>query len=252
MEIPGNPPAAGELPAPLPLPRAAPVPAPVPVPAAVPRPVPVPSAVGFTPVPLAEPYLAPLPVPDPPEPKAPPPPEAASAMASPLALSDGAPLPEAFEENPPPLVPAAGSAITVVSAGATAKSERDSPSGTLAIISGGGGIAFSTKSPCLPRALRGTSEVRAGAGTGSGGGACGIDGSAAANSGMLLVAAAGSLSLGACTAFSSGRIASLPDSTFITGFGGSGAGGAGAIARLGSGKAFCSIIGFLRLGCRIV
>jgi hypothetical protein len=161
-------------------------------------------------------------------------------------------LPEAFEDDPPLLVPAEGSAMTVDCPGATANKERASPSGTLATTSGGGGTAFNTNNPCLSRLLTGTSDVCAGAAIGLGGGACGITGSADANCGRLLVEAVGSFSFGAATGFSTGRIASLPFSTFITGFGGSDDGGGVAMARFGSGKFWCRIGGFSKLGRRIV
>src|ERR1700739_153552 len=209
--MPGNPPAPAALPAPLPLPSAFPVPDPVPVPAADPRPLPDPSTPEFRPAPVPLPYFAPLPTPDALDPMPLPPPDGISAIASPLALSDGVPLPVGFELPPPPFEPAEGSAISVDSPGATANRERASPSGTFAITSGGGGIAFKTSRPCWPRLFTGTSDGRAGCGIGFGGGARRAGPSSVVRSGIVLNAATGSDTFGALTSFSTGRIASRPD-----------------------------------------
>src|ERR1700758_1582736 len=209
--MPGNPPAPAALPAPFPLPKALPAPEPVPVPAAEPRPPPAPSVPELRPFPVPLPYFAPVPTPDPLDPMPLPPPAGTSAIASPLALSDGVPLPVGFELPPPPFEPAEGSAITVDSPGATANSERASPSGTFAITSGGGGIAFKTSNPCWPRLFTGTSEGRAGCGIGFGGGACGMGPASVVKSGIALDSATGSDTFGALTIFSTGRTASRPD-----------------------------------------
>jgi hypothetical protein len=142
--------------------------------------------------------------------------------------------------------------MTVNCTGATANKERASPNGTLATTSGGGGTAFNTNNPCFSRLRTGTSDIRASDGIGFRDGACGITGSADGNCGRLLVEAVGSFSFGAATGFSTGRIAILPFSTFITGFAGSGDGGGAAMARFGSGKFWCRIGGFSKLGRRIV
>src|SRR5258708_33715513 len=182
--MPGNPPEPGALPAPAPLPRLPPDPSPTPESDPVPRPVPVPVPAGFKPAPCPLPYRPPLPLPDPPATLLDPsPPVAASARASPWAMSDRVPVPAAGADASPAFAPTAGSAITVTSEGATANNPRASARGRLGCKSGGGGIAFNTRRPSWGRRAAGISATSDGRGALGGGGLSGSAGLRVAKSG---------------------------------------------------------------------
>src|SRR5437868_4650743 len=194
--MPGKPPLSDALPPPLPLPSVVPVAAPVPASDPVPRPTPKPPPAAFKPGPLPPPYRPPSPLPAPPARLPLPPPAGVSAIASPFEASPRVPLPAAIEGSPPLLAPEAGSAITVTSPGVIANSDRASTIGTFVGRSGGGGIAFSARSP-WSSLLSGASEISSARGGGGTGNTRGMTGSATARAGVLLKSPVGTVSFGA-------------------------------------------------------
>src|SRR5258708_24748651 len=193
----GNPPVPGALPARARRPGLPPDPSPTPGSDPGPRPVLVPVPAGFKPAPCPLPYRPPLPLPDPP-----PtwldslPPVAASARASPWAMSDRVPVPAAGADASPAFAPTAGSAIRVTSQGATANNPRASARGGLGCKSGGGGMAFSTSRPSWCRRTAAISETSDGLGALGGAGLSGRGRLTAASSWMAPDFAPGNLLFG--------------------------------------------------------
>src|SRR6266851_1482867 len=248
--MPGNPPVPGALPAPAPLPRLPPDPSPTPGSDPVPRPVLVPVPAGFKPAPCPLPYRPPLPLPDPPPTRLDSlPPVAASARASPWAMSDRVPVPAAGADASPAFAPTAGSAITVTSAGATANNPRASARGRLGCKSGGGGMAFSTSRPSWCRRAAAISETSDGLGALGGAGLSGRVGLTVARSGMALDFATGKLIFGAATGVSGMRgSATLPLLTTITSWAAVTTDGAAGLTILGRGTSRLSRGGFFSAG----